>query len=80
MKVIRSFRSNLIIRGTDIYIAKSKAAQSSGFSHTRENIVSPYAIPSDKKFHLDSTFCKVLSAKSVVFPERENNIFNFYAV
>ena len=34
--------------------------------------VSPYYIPSNKKFRLDSTFCKVLSAKSVVFTERKN--------
>ena len=32
--------------------------------------VSPYFIPSDKKSRLDSSFCKVLSAKSVVFTER----------
>ena len=38
----------------------------------KEKIVSPYYIPSHKKFRPDSTFCKVLSAKSVVFTERKN--------
>ena len=37
MKVIRSFRSNLIIRGTDIYIAKSKSRSIERlFSYTRK--------------------------------------------
>ena len=34
--------------------------------------VSPYFIPSLKKSRPDSTFCKVLSVKSVIFTERKS--------
>ena len=39
----------------------------SGFFIFTVICVSPYYIPSNKKFRLDSTFCKVLFIKSVVF-------------
>ena len=39
--------------------------------------VSPYYIPSDKKSRPDSTFCKVLFTKSVVFVKRKISVYIF---
>ena len=100
MKVIRSFRSNLIIRGTDIYIAKSKSRSIERlFSYTRKYRF-PLCYPlrqkvsswlnflqstfgkkrgfsrKKKSFPPNSQFCKVLFTKSVVtFRKGQQNYY-----